>query len=255
MENGDVSKNEIEEINPIESKVDFENIKSKNILKQIFDYMPKIKSLKIIKLNKKIQKDLNIDYKEYIEAFSPIEIEIKPFKNEGGKFIRIENEERKYYHIYFNESKIETCISNYLISKHKVSLIKIKIDYQVNSLARLFYDCPCIESITFKKFYRTNITNMDYMFSYNKHLKEINFSSFNTTNVTSMEYMFYKCSSLEQLDLSNFNTSKVFKMQNMFSECSNLKELKISNFDSSSMIDMNYMFFRCYSLKKLDFSS
>ena len=68
MENDNVSKNEIEKINPIESKVDLENVKSKHILKQIFDYVPKIKSLKIIKYNKKMQKDLNLDYKEYIET-------------------------------------------------------------------------------------------------------------------------------------------------------------------------------------------
>ena len=43
-------------------------------------------------------------------------------------------------------------------------MIKIIIDYHVKSLAELFLDCDCIESIYFKKFYRNNINNMDHMF-------------------------------------------------------------------------------------------
>ena len=41
--------------------------------------------------------------------------------------------------------------------KDKITKIKIIIDYQVKSFKELFSGCKCIESITFKKFYRNNI--------------------------------------------------------------------------------------------------
>ena len=43
-------------------------------------------------------------------------------------------------------------------------MIKIIIDYQIKSFELLFYECKCIESINFKKFYRNNINNMENMF-------------------------------------------------------------------------------------------
>ena len=254
MENDNVSKNEIGEISPIESKVDLENVKSKNILQLIFNYVPIIESLKIIKYNKKIQNELNLDYKKYSETFTPIVIEIIPFESRIGKIIKIKKEEeRKYYHIFFNDSKEEK--SDYLAENDKVSLIKIVIDYQVKSLERLFYNCPCIKSITFKKFYRKNITDMNYMFSYNYSLEEINFSSFNTSNVTNMEYMFYKCSSIRLLDLSNFNTSNVTNMHSMFNACYALKEINLSSFNTSNVTNMQSMFYKCSSLEQLDLSN
>ena len=69
----------------------------------------KKKSLDIIKYNNNIKKRLNIsikDYKEYLEIYSPIELEIKPVNNKYGKFININNKEDEiYYHIYFNNKK------------------------------------------------------------------------------------------------------------------------------------------------------
>ena len=62
----------------------------------------------------------------------------------------------------------------------------------------LFWDCKCIESINFKKFYRNNITNMECIFAGCSSLKELNLSNFNTNNVTDMYEMFYGCS--EQLE-------------------------------------------------------
>ena len=52
--------------------------------------MNKNKSLEIIKYNKKLQKRLNLnikDYKEYTELYSSIEIELK-FDGLYGKFIK-----------------------------------------------------------------------------------------------------------------------------------------------------------------------
>ena len=184
------------ESNKIESKDIFKNLKSNYILQKVFYNLLKKKSLDIIKYNKSIKERMNIsikDYKEYSEIYSSIEIEIKPIKNEYGKFINIVKENEIYYHIYFNDNK-EEIKRNYLNKNDNVSKIKIIIDYQVKSFEELFYYCECIEYINFKKFYRNNINNMGTMFSGCSSLRELNLSNFNTNNVTNMRGMFYGCS-------------------------------------------------------------
>jgi len=62
----------------------------------------------MIKYNKNIMKRINIiidNYKEYCEKYSSIKIEIKPVNNKYSKFININSEDEKYYHIYFNNEK------------------------------------------------------------------------------------------------------------------------------------------------------
>ena len=93
----------------IQQKVNFDNIKSKYILKQIFDNLNKKRFFKIINYNKTIQNilDININnYKKYSETYTTIEIEIIPIKNlseERNPFIKdLEN-----IHIYFNDNKNE----------------------------------------------------------------------------------------------------------------------------------------------------
>ena len=99
------------------------------------------------------------------------------------------NENKIYYHIYFNDNKKEIK-RNYLDGNDNVSKIKIIIDYQVKSFEQLFYYCKCIEYIYFKKFYRNNIFDMEGMFYECSSLKELNLSNFNTNNVTDMGRMF-----------------------------------------------------------------
>ena len=86
-----------------------ENIKSKYILKQIFDILPKKKALKIIKENKTLQNKLEInlnDYMKYSEIFNPIEIEIIPIAKSYSSFFNIPKEaEESYFHLYFNDEK------------------------------------------------------------------------------------------------------------------------------------------------------
>ena len=179
-----------------------ENIKSRYILSKIYDIMSKKKKLEIVKYNKKIQNRLNLcvkDYKEYSETFTPIEIEIIPIKDKYGKFININENDKLYYHIYFNDNKEEIKNKYYIEEEDKVKKIKIIIDYQIKSFEELFYWCECIESINFKKFYRNNIANMSYMFSKCYSLKELNLNNFNTNNVTNMSCMFSRC--LDKLKL------------------------------------------------------
>ena len=152
--------------NKIESKDIFKNLKNDYFLQKLFHILLKKKSLDIIKYNKKIKERINIsikDYKEYSEIYSSIEIEIKPVNNEYGEFINMNENDKKYYHIYFNDNK-EEIKRNYLNENENVTKLKIIIDFQVKSFYELFYNCKCIEYIYFNKFYLNNINNMGSMF-------------------------------------------------------------------------------------------
>ena len=125
-----------------------------------------------------MNKDINT-YKEYLEKYSSIEIEIIPAKNHYGKFIS----NKIYAHIFFDDDK-EIKKRNYLEQNEEVKKIKVIIDYKYNSFENLFSDCNSIESICFKKFRRNTIKNMSGMFSECSSLKELHLSNFNTNNVT-----------------------------------------------------------------------
>ena len=242
----------------IESKDIFKHLKSNYILKKLFKNLSKMKLLDIIKYNKNMKHRLNIsikNYKEYSEIYSSIEIEIRIVNNEYGKFININTDNEKYYHIYFNNNKEEEIKRNHLNENENVEKIKIIIDYQIKSFEGLFEDCKFIEYINFKKFNRNNINNMKFIFYRCISLKELNLYNFNTNNVNNMSGMFYECSSLKELNLFNFNTNNVTDMRYMFWECFSLKELNLSNFNTINVIYMEYMFSGCSSLKELKISN
>ena len=262
----------------VNSNNKFRELKSDFFLKLLLNFIPKIKSLQLVKYNKHMQKriDININnYKEYSEIYSSIEIEIIPIKDKYGNFIKIKEEDKKYYHIYFNNNKEEEIKRTNLNEDDKVSKINIIINYQIKSFKELFQYCQCIEAINFTKFYRTNITDMSFMFNgcsakeinltnFNTNnatdlswmfgstlLKEINLTNFNTNNVTDMSYMFNGCSALKELNLANFQTDKVTKMKWMFNYCSSLTELNLTNFEINEANDMRWMFNGCSDELKL----
>ena len=239
------------------SKDKFKEIKNDYILKKIFLNLKNKKFMEIIKYNKKLQKRLKVninDYKEYSQLYSSIEIELIIEDYKYGRFINIDEEEKKYYHIYFDNSK-EEIRRDYLKENEKVKMIKIIIDFQVKSFRGLFYYCDCISSIVFKKFYRKNIIDMGGMFFYCTSLKILNLSNFNTNNITNMSSIFFGCSSLKELNISNFNTNNVTDMSFMFYRCSSLKRLNLFNFNTNNVIDMKGMFGECSSLKELNISN
>ena len=103
------------------------NIKSNYILSKIYDNIQKRKYLEIVKYNKKIQNRLNLsikDYKEYSEIFTPIEIEIIPCKKKYGKFINIKENDKLYYHIYFNDNEKEIKNKYEIKERDKVKTLK-----------------------------------------------------------------------------------------------------------------------------------
>jgi len=250
--------NDQEQSKLINSNNKLRNIKSDYFIQKFFDNIHNRKSLEIIKYNKNLQNKMHINinhYKNYSEKYSSIEIEIKPMKNKYDKFINIKKEDEEYYHIYYNDIKGEEIKSTSLKENNAVSKIKIIIDYQIKSFYDLFFNCKCIESIYFKKFYRNNIINMSGMFCGCSSLIELNLTNFNTDNVTNMSGMFSGCSSLKELNLSNFNTNNVTNISFMFSGCSSLKELNLNNFKTDNVTNMSFMFSECSSLKELNLNN
>ena len=50
--------------------------------------------------------DININhYKAYYETKTSIELDLIPRKGDCCKFIDIKEEDKKYFHIYFNDNK------------------------------------------------------------------------------------------------------------------------------------------------------
>ena len=259
MDTNKLSDCERKELNHKKLICQFWNLKSNYILQKMFFNLDRKNLLEIIKPNKTIQKRLNItvnDYKKYTEEFSSIKIEIIPVKNSYGQFINVKNEDYIffYYHIYFNENKIEIK-RNFFLPNDNVTKINISIDYRIQSLEGLFINCKCIDSIIFKRFYRNNIKNMSSMFPYCLSLRNIYIFNCNTINVVDMNNMFLNCSSLEEINFENFKTNNVTNMSFMFSGCSSLKKLNLSNFNTNNVTNMMNMFFNCSSLIELNLSN
>ena len=130
MNSGIISKDE--ESKHAKSEVNLKNIKSDFIFKKICGYIAKNISLKIMKYNKKLQKRLNTSIDDYVEYLS-IVIELKLDDNKYGTFINISDQEKEYFHIYFDNSN-EEIKRNYLEQNEQVKTIKIIINYKVSSI-------------------------------------------------------------------------------------------------------------------------
>ena len=139
----------------IDANNQLKNVKSDYFIQKFFGYMKKRKSLETVRYNKSIQKRININinhYKAYSEEYSSIELDIIPMKGKYGEFINIEEDDKKYFHIYFNDNKNKEIENTSLHKNDNVSKISIIIDYQIKSFSDLFYNCECIESIKFENF-------------------------------------------------------------------------------------------------------
>ena len=160
----------------------WKNIKSKHILKQIFNKLHKSTFFKIIKHNKYIQNLFGLELNDFKVCYEKIIIEIIPkrylkYAYDENYFIRIKSNEEPYFHIYFDDDKEE--IKRAFIKKNEsVRKIKIIIDYEIKSFFNLFHNCEIIEKIYFIQFNRKDINDMSYMFFGCSALKEINFSFF-----------------------------------------------------------------------------
>ena len=124
-------------------------IKSKYILKKIFENISQKKYLQTIKFNKKLRNKLEINLKDY-KIYNQIEIELKATDSIicRNKVINIDNKDKSYFHIYINDKK-RANKENIITKRTPISKIIIKIDFQIKSLKRLFKNCNYINKNKF----------------------------------------------------------------------------------------------------------
>ena len=228
------------------------------VFRKIMKYLCDRNLLDLLRYNNRFQNLVNLTNNSYIaysRLFSSIKIElyIDRSKIKYGKFINIiEENDKKYIHIYFNKKFNKKINRTYIKSNDKIKVIDIIIEHPITSLKDLFNDCIIIQKINFITFNRNNITNMSHMFSNCYSLCEINLNNFNTENVLDMSYMFNKCSSLEFLNLKSFNTSNVIDMSFMFYRCDSLQILYCNNFITLNVINIDHIFGYCLYLENID---
>ena len=223
-------------------------IKSDYFLKFLMkEHLSDEKYFSIINYNKSFQKILEVSLFDYINIYYQIKIEltlIKHLKEEKNFFIRINNDNEKFFHIFINNRKEE---KNYII-KDEFNFnpkIKIRIDKEIDNLTGLFKNCKSIQEINFVRFNRNNIINMNEMFYGCESLIKLNVDKLKTEKVINMGEMFYKCSSLKELNLSNFIFDNVDNTFEMFAFCTSLNKLEINNFFINKRMNTRFMFSHC----------
>ena len=110
-------------------------IKSKYILKEVFELLHLRIQLKLIKYNHKLKKKLEIKFNDYIDFSYSIEIEIIPKANHATP-------------IYVPPKDLKDLIT----IKDDNSKIQLIISPKATSLLKLFEECNEIEGVIFKKF-------------------------------------------------------------------------------------------------------
>ena len=146
------------------------NVKSKYILKQIYDNLKINIFLNIIRHNKSLQQKLDININDYKIA-SSIKIDIIPESNSNREFINLYDKNK--IHIYFDDNK-EEIKRNYMKKDESIKKIKILIEHDSKIFKGLFSSCYSIQKMK--------------IISYNK-------------NIEDMSDMFQKCENLKELDL------------------------------------------------------
>lgn len=119
------------------------------------------------------------------------------------------------------------------------------------SLARLFYGCAGLRSVTFPDWDTSAVTDLSQMFSGCHSLTQVDLASWDTSHVTAMEGLFAGCTALTSLDLSAWNTSSVTDLSQMFSGCSSLSALDLTGWDTSAVTNMSSLFGGCSRLASL----
>ena len=193
-----------------------DDLHSNFILKKILNNLDKRICAQLIRYNNNIKRKANItieNYHKLYKIYSKIEVEIIPsccpFTSEN---LITMNYDKSYYHIYYNDEKIEAKFS-YIRNKNRK--VRIVIDTEFSSFKGLFKNCR-IQKLKFLSFKRIDVTDMSEMFSGCDDLIEVDLSNIITKNVTDMSYMFAKCNSLEKINISNFDTKNVTNMYHMF---------------------------------------
>ena len=197
-------------------------------MKKIFKFIGKKSAYNIIRYNKEIQNKCEINKDSYNTVFNKIVVEIVPCYSEDKNNIFIDYNINNHIEItYIDSNNVKHDLKrNFIMKDDHIKIIKIKINTNYISINKIFRKCEGIKEITFKKFYRNDITDLSSMFQGNICLKKINFSKFKTDRCNNMSYMFSDCVNLKYLDLRIFNTINVNNMKGMFCNCSKLTIIK-----------------------------
>ena len=92
--------------------------------------------------------------------------------------------------------------------------------------------------IDVSSFDTSNVTDMSYMFAWNRqYLKELDLSNFDTSNVTTMQNMFNQWKSLETLNFKNATFTNVSNYTNMFSGTSTNLNIITKNATTKSWLE------------------
>lgn len=121
------------------------------------------------------------------------------------------------------------------------------------SLARLFYGCAALQSVTFPAWDTSAVTDLSQMFSGCHSLSGVDLASWDTSHVTAMEGLFSGCTALTSIDLSAWDTSAVTDLSQMFSGCASLPSLDLTGWDTSAAANMSSLFGGCSRLASLRF--
>ena len=274
-------------------KINLNEIKSKYIIKKIFDNIEKNKFLIIIKYNKNIQSRLDLDINIYKENSLINYFEIKILKkkflfesliNLNDFFFRksdsdLELNDSDEWEYSSNDSKEKPENYSFINLKEKfkpyfhfyfdidkieekancmgnklLSEISVFINDKVDTFDSLFEDCEIIKKIKFLKVKRNNIKKMNSLFQ-SIFSEEEKIYKFCTKNIINMSNMFNGCIRLQELDLSNIDTINVTNMSNIFKGCIKLTKLNLSNFNTINVTDMSNMFSGCVFLRELNISN
>ena len=106
-------------------------IRSKYILKQVFDNLHPKTLLEIIHYNKDLQKLMEIKMEDFKKISYITEIELFLLENMTSNFIKIRKGQEKYFKIYLNDDKEPTNrIKVYKKDKAKIKKVRIVIEYE-----------------------------------------------------------------------------------------------------------------------------
>ena len=151
-------------------------------------------------------------------------------------------------------SKVNNMLAMFQLCKQLISLNLTSFDtFQVTDMFCMFNECWKLKEIKgIEKFKTSKVKNMCGIFKGCYELPYLNLNSFDTSQVTDMGWMFSKCRSLKEIKgINQFKTSNVSNMRLMFNECNELEYLDLTKFDTSHVTDMGCMFNECYDLKEI----
>lgn len=130
----------------------------------------------------------------------------------------------------------------------------MEVSNNLNTLARMFYSCQSLQSVSLKGLNTSNVTTLSGLFSRCSALSSIDLSGCDFINVTDCSGMFLSCANLQSIDLSKLNLKNVTTSYSMFSSCSNLTNINFTGCDFSKVTDSHIMFQHCKVLQTVDLS-